>query len=196
MWGGSEFINIYPLPITGWNLIKWKIIPLFPDTILRGADKFFKGQNLHGSAIAYMGPAQPLKFFFLIAKCAVYFKPDQMSVKIPDQRGSTLKCSLNRVISCRVCALKAWSLLTCLKVNRTIYHFLICHLHRSPMIRLSHKLPINSQKVADKSVSKLLKSCYFIFKFAQKFIFFLLVCTWSWFYCCLYRRDLSGFFFL
>ena len=95
-----------------------------------------------------------------------------MSVKIPDQRGSTLKCSLNRVISCRVCALKAWSLLTCLKVNRTIYHFLICHLHRSPMIRLSHKLPINSQKVADKSVSKLLKSCYFIFKFAQKFIFF------------------------
>ena len=97
-----------------------------------------------------------------------------MSVKIPDQRGSTLKCSLNRVISCRVCALKAWSLLTCLKVNRTIYHFLICHLHRSPMIRLSHKLPINSQKVADKSVAKLLKSCYFIFKVAQKFIFFYL----------------------
>ena len=133
--------------------------------------------------------------FFLIAKCAVYFKPDQMSVKIPDQRGSTLKCSLNRVISCRVCALKAWSLLTCRKVNRAIYHFLIGHLHRSPMIRLSHKLPINSQKVADKSVSKLLKSCYFIFKVAQKFIF-KLVCTLSWFYCCLYRRDLSGFFFL
>ena len=95
-----------------------------------------------------------------------------MSVKIPDQRGSTLKCSLNRVISCRVCALKAWSLLTCRKVNRAIYHFLIGHLHRSPMIRLSHKLPINSQKVADKSVSKLLKSCYFIFKVAKKFIFF------------------------
>ena len=95
-----------------------------------------------------------------------------MSVKIPNQRGSTLKCSLNRVISCRVCALKAWSLLTCRKVNRAIYHFLIGHLHRSPMIRLSDKLPINSQKVADKSVSKLLKSCYFIFKVAQKFIFF------------------------
>ena len=40
------------------------------------------------------------------------------------------------------------------------------------MIRLSHKLPINSQKVADKSVSKLLKICHFIFKVAQKFIFF------------------------
>ena len=33
--------------------------------------------------------------------------------------------------------------------------------------RLSHKLPINSQKVADKSVRKLLKSCYFIFKVAK-----------------------------
>ena len=74
MGGGSEFINSYPLPITGWNLIKLKVIPLFPDTILRGAEKFFKEQNLHGSEIAYMGPAQPRKFFFLlIAKCAVYF---------------------------------------------------------------------------------------------------------------------------
>ena len=97
-----------------------------------------------------------------------------MSDKIPDQRGSSLKCSLNRVISCRICALKAWSLLTCLYDKSTVlfYHFLICHLHRSSMIRLSHKLPINSQKVADKSVSKLLKSCHFIFKVAQKFIFF------------------------
>ena len=45
------------------------------------------------------------------------------------------------------------------------------HVSRLQAFRLSHKLPINSQKVADKSVSKLLKSCHFIFKVAQKFIF-------------------------
>ena len=33
-------------------------------------------------------------------------------------------------------------------------------------IRLSHTLPINSQKVANKSVKKLLKSCYFFYLFA------------------------------
>ena len=38
--------------------------------------------------------------------------------------------------------------------------------------RLSHKLPLNSQKVADKSVQKLLKSCHFIFKVAEKFMNF------------------------
>ena len=40
------------------------------------------------------------------------------------------------------------------------------------MIRLSHKLPINSQKVAHKSVLKLRKSCFFIFKVAEKLLFF------------------------
>ena len=38
--------------------------------------------------------------------------------------------------------------------------------------RLSHNLPLNSQKVADKSVQKLLKSCYFIFKVAEKLMNF------------------------
>ena len=33
-------------------------------------------------------------------------------------------------------------------------------------MRLSHTLPINSQKVANKSVKKLLKSCYFFYLFA------------------------------
>ena len=38
--------------------------------------------------------------------------------------------------------------------------------------RLSHKLPINSQKVAGKSVQKLLKSCYSIFEVAVKWLNF------------------------
>ena len=38
--------------------------------------------------------------------------------------------------------------------------------------RLSHKLPINSQKVAGKSVQKMLKSCYSVFEVAVKLLNF------------------------
>ena len=39
-----------------------------------------------------------------------------------------------------------------------------------PWCRLSQKLSINSQKVGDESVQKLLKNCYFIFKVTEKLL--------------------------
>ena len=39
------------------------------------------------------------------------------------------------------------------------------------------------------------KNCYFIFKVADKLLFFLLVCTWSWFYCSFHGRIRLEFSF-
>ena len=55
-------------------------------------------------------------------------------------------------------------------MGSTLCHVTRPHDHVYAIItrsRFGHKLPINSQKVGDKSVQKLLKSCYFIFKVAE-----------------------------